>query len=237
MSDAPGISIVVPALNESDHIIAALEALQPLRAGGLCEVIVVDGISSDGTAERAVPLADVVLGASGGRGAQLRLGAARAKGEMLVFLHVDTRLPETFAQIAQGWLEQDQDHERWGWFALRLDAPGLHFRLIERAIRLRSRWDRLATGDQVLFLSARLYRRTGGFEAIPLMEDIQLCRRLKKELRPEIRTEVVSTSARRWQSRGVVRTILQMWWLKLAFLMGVSPERLSRWYRGGRDQS
>jgi len=218
----PSLSIVIPVLNESAEITSCLDSLQTLREQGV-EVVVVDGGSVDDTARLAAPLADLVITAPRGRALQMNAGAARSRGDYLLFLHADTRLPPAFAE---GWLEGAQ----WGFFSVRLSGAGIALRFVEKAMCWRSRLSAIGTGDQGVFVRRDLFQQTGGFPAIPLMEDVGLCRQLKKRARPRVLSTAVLTSSRRWERRGVVRTVLQMWALRLAYFVGVPPRYLARCY-------
>jgi rSAM/selenodomain-associated transferase 2 len=214
---AQRLSVVVPALNEASGIRAALEALAPLRARGH-EVIVVDGGSSDDTVRIAQGLADRVMHVPRGRALQMNAGARAASGEVLVFLHADTRLPADFVipEFAQ-----------WGRFDVRIDGRHPLLKVVACAMNLRSRLTGIATGDQAMFVRRDVFP---GFPEIPLMEDIALSRLLKRRAPPACLRARVTTSGRRWESRGVLRTIFLMWSLRLMYFLGASPERLARIY-------
>ncbi len=217
------ISIVIPVSNEAELIATSLTALQAWRANNH-EVIVVDGNSTDGTATIAIPLCDQVIRTSRGRAIQMNAGAAAARGDVLVFLHVDTELPAN-AEAKLGEVAQDHD-EFWGRFDVHLDAHPVIYRAIEALMNWRSRISGIATGDQAIFVSRTLFDRSGGFPSIALMEDVALCAILRRKVRPICLRARVKTSARRWQIDGVARTIFKMWWLRTAFFFGVSTERL-----------
>lgn len=219
------LSIVMPVLNEAAGIVAALDALAPLRSRG-CEVIVVDGGSTDGTAERAAPLADRVLTAPRGRAAQMNAGAAAAHGNVLLFLHADTCLPENAGNLVHDALAQSR--RVWGRFDVRFTGGALP--LIAAMMILRSRATGIVTGDQAMFVTRDAFARAGGFPDIALMEDIVLSGRLKRLSRPLCLAARVTTSPRRWQTNGPVRTVLLMWRLRLAFFLGADPQRLARAY-------
>lgn len=221
------ISIIIPALNEAAEIIRILKPLQGLREAGH-EVIVVDGESSDSTMSLARPFADHVLLAQRGRGAQMNAGAPVARGDVLLFLHADTLLPEDAVNAIFTGLSQSC--RSWGRFNVRLSGRSVFFRLIEWSMNWRSRLTGIATGDQALFVRPEVFAAVGGFPSIPLMEDIALSQRLKKHGWPVCLTSVVVTSSRYWEDRGIVRTILLMWSLRLAYFFGVSPERLAKVY-------
>lgn len=219
------LSIVVPALNEAARIGTCLEALQPLRAAGH-EVIVVDGGSKDATLELARAAADQVLAAPRGRAAQMNAGARVARGEALLFLHADTRLPPQADALVIGALAR----AAWGRFDVTIDSPRPLLRLVASMMNLRSRLTGIATGDQAIFVRRAGFEAVGGYAPIPLMEDIELSRRLRRVEAPACLRARVQTSARRWESRGVLRTIVLMWRLRLLYFLGAHPERLARLY-------
>ena len=217
------ISIVVPVLDEAARIVADLEALQSLRAAGP-EVIVVDGGSRDRSAELAAPLADRVLRAPRGRASQMNAGARVARGEVLLFLHADTRLPREAASavLARG---------DWGRFDVAIEGRHALLPVVARMMNLRSRLTGIATGDQAIFVRRTLFERLGGYAEIPLMEDIELSRRLRRVARPVCLRLRAVTSGRRWEMRGVLRTVVLMWRLRLAYSLGADPRRLAERYR------
>jgi rSAM/selenodomain-associated transferase 2 len=220
------LSIVMPVLNEAADIAAALRALAPYRARDT-EAIVVDGGSSDGTAELARPFADRVIAGPRGRGAQMNAGAAAARGDVLLFLHADTRLPENADRLVLDSLQRSGPN--WGRFDVRFDGGGL-LALVALMMNLRSRLSGIATGDQAMFVTHAAFEAAGGFPPIALMEDVALSARLKRIGRPLCLTARVTTSARRWRRHGVLRTILLMWKLRLAFYFGADPVRLAQAY-------
>ena len=223
------LSVIVPALDEEATIASTLAHA---RRPGDVELVVVDGGSRDRTVDAARALADHVLEVPRGRAGQMNAGAAAACGAVLLFLHADTRLPDDYpALVAKALAPADVVGGR---FDVRLDAPGVAYRVIERLIGLRSRLTGVATGDQAIFVRRDAFVRVGGYPPIPLMEDIALCRALKRTGRMVALRDVVVTSARRWQRDGLVRTVALMWTLRLAYYAGVSPARLARAYRDAR---
>lgn len=235
MSASPRISIVVPVLNEAQLIVDALRALAPLRARG-AEVIVVDGGSRDGTLSRAreCGCADLFVNAPQGRAVQMNAGAARATGDVLLFLHVDTSLPQDADREVQRLLA---GREGWGRFDVRITGRAWMLRVVAALMNFRSRLTGIATGDQAIFVSRALFERVGGFPEQPLMEDIALSSRLRKVSAPLRPRGKALTSGRRWERDGVWRTILLMWWLRLAYFFGASPVRLWRSYEGQSRES
>jgi rSAM/selenodomain-associated transferase 2 len=220
------LSIVIPVLNEAARIEAALTALAPLRARG-AEVIVVDGGSGDGTAALAKPLADKLLSALRGRASQMNAGAAATTGDVLLFLHADTRLPEGADRLIVDGLARS--HRSWGRFDVRIEEGGL-LRLVALAMNLRSRATGIATGDQAMFITRAAFERTGRFPPIALMEDVALSARLKRLSRPLCLSAPVITSGRRWREHGLLRMLLLMWLLRLRYFFGADPARLARDY-------
>ena len=217
--------VVMPVLNEAAGIQEALAALAPLRARGV-EVVVADGGSSDATVALARPLADIIVVAPRGRGAQMNAGAAASDGDVLLFLHADTRLPpDADAIIRDGFVRTGRT---WGRFDICIAGVHRLFPIIAAAMNLRSRATGIATGDQAIFISRAAFGP--GFPDIPLMEDIAMTKRLKRTGPPLCVAAAVVTSGRRWEKHGVMKTILLMWWLRFAYFLGVSPAQLARSY-------
>jgi rSAM/selenodomain-associated transferase 2 len=224
----PRLSIVIPVLNEAAAIVDGLDALSPIRGGGV-EVIVVDGGSTDGTLERVGERADRCLAVQPGRARQQNAGAAVARGEVILFLHVDTRLPPGAVSAVLDGLERSG--RAWGRFDVRLTGSHAAFRLVERMISLRSRLTGIATGDQAIFVRRELFRQVGGFPEISLMEDVALSRLLRRHGRTLCLRLPVLTSSRRWERHGILKTILLMWRLRLEFWLGRDPAVLAARYR------
>lgn len=222
-SDRPALSIILPTLNEAGGITAALRALQPLAA----EVIVVDGGSEDATADIAREFANQVIVAPRGRARQMNAGAALARGDVLLFLHADTRLPVDAEGLVRAAIAAGAD---WGRFDVRIDGQSPWLPLVAALMNRRSRLTGIATGDQAMFVRRALFMALGGFPDQPLMEDIELSRRLKARARPACLRERVLTSGRRWERHGVLRTVLLMWSLRLRYFFGASPRALAKAY-------
>lgn len=225
------LSIVMPCLNEAGTIVASLEALEPLRQRG-AEVIVVDGGSTDATLALAESRADVALTGARGRALQMNAGAAQATGDILLFLHADTTLPESADLLVIAGLARSG--ASWGRFDVTIRGRHRLLRAVSRAMNLRSRVTAIATGDQALFVTRRLFECVGGYPEIALMEDIALSKTLRRRGAPLCLRARVTTSGRRWEKHGVWRTVLLMWRLRLAYSMGADPDRLALRYAAHR---
>lgn len=221
------LSIIVPVLNEAEGVIALLDALAPLRARGH-EVIVVDGGSHDGTPALCQGRADAVLPGPRGRARQMNAGAAQAQHPVLLFLHADTQLPP---QADARLLDALAAGALWGRFDVRIAGRPPLLKVVAWMMNWRSRWTGIATGDQAIFVRRSVFERLGGFADQPLMEDIELSRRLRALSPPACLRERVVTSGRRWETRGVWRTIFLMWRLRWRYWRGASPDELARAYR------
>jgi rSAM/selenodomain-associated transferase 2 len=220
------LSIIMPVLNEAERIVTALEALAPLRRREV-EVIVVDGGSSDATVQYAETLADRVISSPRGRAVQMNAGAAVARGEVLLFLHADTTLPQDADRLVLDALRKSR--RAWGRFDVRIEGRAF-LTIVAAMMNIRSRLTGIATGDQAMFVRRDVFAAVGGFPEIALMEDIAISRQLKEGGRPLCLSQRVTTSGRRWEQRGVMRTILLMWRLRLAYFFGAEPAALARQY-------
>nr|TFG55580.1 MAG: glycosyltransferase [Hyphomicrobiales bacterium] len=228
------ISIIIPTLNEAENIERTLISLSPLRAHG-AEIIVVDGGSEDGTPEIARAYADRTVTAPCGRAIQMNAGAALARGQTLLFLHADSFLPESAdILIARAFAGTKRV---WGRFDIRIDSPHPVLILVAAMINLRTRLTGIATGDQAIFVRSEIFKAMGGYPAIPLMEDIALSSKLRTKSRPISIGRKVTTSARRWHTHGIFRTIILMWRLRLAYFWGRDTKTLARLYEGNRRGS
>lgn len=219
-------SFVIPVLNEQACIADLLHSLEACYPHS--ELIVVDGGSVDDTVAIARGLCDSLLTCESSRALQMNCGAAVARGSYVFFLHADSR-PTVSAQALAEVLAAAPG---WGFCRSRLDSSKKAFRVIETAMNIRSRVTSVATGDQMLFVRRDLLADTGGFANIPLMEDVEFCKRLRKHSSPVIVANPVISSSRRWETRGVLRTVFHMWALRLAYVCGVSPRRLWQQYYG-----
>lgn len=221
------VSIIIPVLNEAEHIAGTLMSLASYRSQGH-EVIVIDGGSSDDTVSISEQYADRVLYSVAGRAMQMNRGIDEASGDALLFLHADTRLP---ADAVAKLMHAVEDGYFWGRFNVRLSGKHFMFRIIERMMNLRSCITGVATGDQAIFVSHESIQIVGDYPRLPLMEDIVFSKRLLKLGRPACIRQQVVTSSRRWEDKGILRTMLLMWRLRLLFFLGVSADRLARQYR------
>lgn len=221
------ISIIIPVLNEEKTLSYLLNRLQSFDDGNH-EVIVVDGGSFDNSLFIAQENATTVIVSKPGRAVQMNSGAEVATGEVFLFLHVDTILPESALSAISSSCINDNC---WGRFDVRLSSDKFVYRLIESLINLRSRLTSIATGDQAIFIKRDLFNRLNGFPEIALMEDVAFSKRLKKYSAPVCLKNRVITSSRRWETKGVIKTVLLMWKLRLYYFFGVTPEKLNKMYR------
>ncbi|WKJ90283.1 TIGR04283 family arsenosugar biosynthesis glycosyltransferase [Methylomonas montana] len=221
----PALSIIIPVVNEAEQLAGKLQVLQPLRPH--CELLLVDGGSDDDSPSIANPLVDKVFHSSRGRARQMNAGAARAAAEVFLFLHADTRLPDNAIELI---LKAIDAGGMWGRFDVQFDSPQAIFKLIAFMMNWRSRLTGIATGDQALFITRGAFQAAGGFPEIALMEDIAISAALKKLGKPCCPKAKVTTSARRWQQHGVLKTILLMWDLRLRYFFGADPNQLAASY-------
>ena len=225
-TDRPFLSLILPVLDEAATIRAQLATLQEFRLRG-AEVLVVDGGSSDGTAMLAGPLADRLLSSPRGHALQMNVGAKESRGEVLLFLHADTRLPAAADALIRGAILAGA---AWGRFDVCIDGRSPLLPVVARMMNWRSRLTGIATGDQAIFVRRDAFRGVGGYPELPLMEDIALSKRLQRYGRPACLGERVITSGRRWEKHGVWRTILLMWRLRASYFLGADPQRLALRY-------
>ena len=230
---AERLCIVVPVLDEASALRARLEALSPLRAHG-AQLVVVDGGSSDDTLAIAVAVADVAISAHRGRASQMNAGARAGAGEVLLFLHADTALPPDAHRLIEHHLAVGHD---WGRFDVRIDSSGMLLAVVSRMMNGRSHLTGIVTGDQGIFVRRELFERVGGFPALPLMEDVALSKVLRRAGRPARIRDRVTTSARRWESRGTWRTITLMWRIRWDYFFGADPAELALRYGYAPDST
>lgn len=223
------VAVIVPFLNEEEVLPSLLAALLRLQPD---ELIFVDGGSDDGSLEllqkhEATQQRFQILKSTAGRAAQMNAGARQADADILLFLHADTRLPDSALSDVQNGL--------WGRFDIQFhDSRSSRFNLltlVAQMMNLRSKITGIATGDQAMFVNKSLFQEVGGFDDIPLMEDVSLSKKLKRHTKPHCINQSATTSARRWQQNGVVKTIVLMWALRFGFFIGVSPHTLWQAYR------
>jgi rSAM/selenodomain-associated transferase 2 len=222
------ISIIIPVLNESAIITGCLTALQALRQQGH-ELIVVDGASHDDTVALARPLTDKIITTMAGRAAQMNKGAQAATNDTLLFLHADTRLPPHAGTLIMNGLLHN--NKSWGRFNVQFSGRHPLLSIVATLMNIRSRFTGIATGDQAIFIQRRLFESAHGFPAIAIMEDIALSRQLLRHGgRPLCLIQPVTTSSRRWEQHGILRTIILMWYLRLAYYLGTPPSTLAKKY-------
>jgi rSAM/selenodomain-associated transferase 2 len=221
------ISIIIPALNEETALGQNLPKLQIYRDLGH-EIILVDGGSHDQSLAVARPLVDRFIQTVKGRAHQMNEGADVAKNDILLFLHADTGLPESADKLILKALEYDQHY--WGRFNVSFSSKKLIFKLIASTMNIRSALSGIATGDQAIFVNKQIFEDVGLFDRIPLMEDVALSKKLLNYSRPFCLKEPVKTSSRRWENKGIYKTIYLMWRLRLAYFFGANPGKLADQY-------
>ena len=222
------ITVVIPTLNAEARLALAFAPLVPAVVDGLVgEVVVVDGGSHDRTLDIAEHAGATIVTSAQGRGPQLGAGARAARGTWLLFLHADTVLPDLATERIEAAVTGGA---LWGRFDVRIDGASVMLPIVAALMNGRSRLTGIATGDQAIFVTCEAFARVGGFPDIPLMEDIAFSSAMRRIARPACLAEKVTTSGRRWEKHGVWRTILTMWWLRLRFWLGVSPQTLAREY-------
>ena len=221
------ISIIIPVLNEAEYIADTLLPLVSYRNQGH-EVIVVDGGSNDATVSICEQYSDKVLSSDSGRAIQMNSGIAEATGDVLLFLHADTRLPD---DALGGIIAAVEEGHFWGRFNVRLSGSHFMFRVIERMMNLRSCITGVATGDQAIFVSRESIDIIGDYPRLPLMEDVVFSKRLRSLGWPACIRHQVITSSRRWEDKGVLSTVLLMWRLRLLFFLGMPAEKLAKQYQ------
>ena len=222
------VSIIVPMLNEAPGLPGLLARLVELERQG-CEILIVDGGSDDGSVSLAERAGFRVLASQKGRARQMNLGAAQATGDVLLFLHADTLLPEDALTTLRQSMQKTA--AVWGRFDVLIDGAHPMLRVIATLMNHRSRWTGIATGDQAIFVTRKAFEAVRGYPDQPLMEDIELSNRLRALARPACIPTPVRTSGRRWESRGVWRTVLLMWRLRWAYWRGTPAEQLAQRYR------
>ncbi|XXJ18974.1 TIGR04283 family arsenosugar biosynthesis glycosyltransferase [Desulfovibrio caledoniensis] len=236
-TSACSISVIIPVFGESAIISQTVRQVRASAPGREVEIVVADG----GPGHATLAALDVP-GVTGvrcppGRGVQMNAGAAVATGDILLFLHADTRLPDGWPEAVDRVFNNTDYRVRAGAFSLAVDSPRVSLAVVAWFANLRSRFERVPYGDQAPFMDAALFRELGGFAPIPIMEDVDLFRRLRRLGEPvTILKERVLTSPRRWEKDGVVRRTLGNWRLRLRYALGAAPEDLARSYRPDREQ-
>ena len=244
LSSELSLAIIVPLLNEIERLPSLVKELDQADAD---KIIIVDGGSTDGSAEWlqknwTQPLLDntkvsdvhrLLINSSAGRAVQMNAGASHSEQDVLLFLHADTVLPQS-AKSDVCATPLSQGSEYWGRFNVSFDEQTFSMSVIAFFINWRSRLTGVSTGDQAMFVTRTLFKRVGCFDDIALMEDVALSKKLRKQLKPSSLNSTVTTSARRWKKDGVARTVIKMWWYRLAYFLGVSPDCLANGYRNVR---
>ena len=220
------ISIIIPTLNEENFILNSIKPLQNLRKKNCCEIIVIDGQSNDSTVNMVHPYVDDIFVTNPKRSLQQNLGASIAKGDILLFLHADTILTE------KNLLELNNFHKdcSWGFYLISLGEKIFKYQILEKCINLRSQIFNYATGDQGIFIRKDLFNRIGGFPNIDLMEDLEICKILKKLSLPYIIKSQIITSSRKWKSDGFLKTVLKMRLFRILNSVGLHPNLLKKYY-------
>jgi rSAM/selenodomain-associated transferase 2 len=222
------LSIIVPMLNEAEQLPELFAHLLPFQRAG-CEIIFVDGGSADGSATLPEVAGFIALRTARGRAKQMNVGASQASNDVLLFLHADTRLPQGAARHIE--LALTNEEHCWGRFDVCITGRSIMLRVVSRLMNWRSRLTGIATGDQAIFVRRAVFEHLRGFPDQPLMEDVELSKRLLAFSRPACIRHCVTTSGRRWEARGVWRTILLMWRLRWAYWRGTDADELVRLYR------
>lgn len=220
------VSVIIPTLNEESQI---SECIRSVAASLPWEIIVVDGGSTDNTIQLAAETSARIFNSAPGRATQQNVGASFATGDLLVFLHADCRLPKDALQQILA-VSQSQEGAIFGGFRQRIMGSGWRYRLLEIGNAARVHWLGIPYGDQAIFVSKPLFEAFGGFPDIPIMEDLQLMRDLRKSATPILLPGPLEVNARRWRKHGIVRQTLRNWLLVLAWARGVDPEELGKRY-------
>jgi rSAM/selenodomain-associated transferase 2 len=224
LPDSPQLSIIIPVLNEAGCLDQGLARLFTLQwVTDHAEVIISDGGSKDDSLDIASRYPCKIVHSNAGRATQMNTASKSAQGKYLLFLHADSDLPEDFYRF----IEADA---KWGFYRLRLSNDAYVYRIIEAAINLRTRVSRVAGGDQGLYFERHFFESLNAYPQIPLMEDIAICKTARRLAKPFVSVATISSSGRRWQDQGVVKTVLLMWALRLGYWLGVDPRRLHKIY-------
>jgi len=221
------VSVIIPTYRESEKLPALIDQLLPMMSQGH-EVIVVNGDPLDTSVEKLEAAGVRVMNSDKGRAKQMNAGAELAQYECLWFLHADSQFTASLSDYLDALVPLEVN--QWGRFDIQLDGHQRVFRIIAFMINLRSSLSGIATGDQGIFVHKTLFERVGGFAGIPIMEDVDICKKMKKIKRPNVIKLTLMTSARRWQSKGILSTVFLMWKLRLYYYLGVDPAKLSKLY-------
>jgi rSAM/selenodomain-associated transferase 2 len=230
LPEPPAISasIIMPVYNESCEIAVTLDKLsRSLRENSNIEIIISDGGSDDHCLDIAKQYPCRIINAGRGRANQMNVASLQARGDWLVFLHADSQLPND-------WQDQLLQSGQWGFFPVKLTGENWLLHIVESLINLRSRISKVATGDQGLYFRKSFFHELGGYPEIPLMEDVAISKLARRKSTASIGANPILTSSRRWQQNGIIKTILLMWSLRLAYFLGINPNRLHRLYYPGK---
>jgi rSAM/selenodomain-associated transferase 2 len=228
-------SIILPVLNESSIINQTIEHVYRLGYGFYLEIIVVDGDTEGGTVYRIKDERVIKIISPKGRGRQMNKGASLATGDILLFLHTDTELPENAFRTISAVIDKKQ--YVGGAFDLGIKSGRLIFRLIEKMVYIRTRLTGIPYGDQAIFIKKDIFAGMNGYQEIPVMEDLELMRRIKKSgYKICIIPQRVSTSPRRWEKEGIIYCTLRNWALISLYLSGFKPEKLAKFYYREQDE-
>lgn len=226
MARIVNVSVIIPCINEQADIGPAIDSV---RATAAAEVLVADGGSRDDTPRIAAERGAIVIRCNTGRAVQMNRGAEVATGDVLLFLHADCRLAsDSVYRVARAMADPKTV---WGGFVQRIEANGWIYRAIEKGNAARARWQGLVYGDQAMFMRRSAFDQTGGFDSVPLLEDVLMSQKLRRVARPLLLESAVLVNPRRWRQRGPIRQTMHNWKLTTLFRFGVSPERLARSYR------
>ena len=223
----PKLSIIIPVLNEALFLSTQRDIFKSLISDGH-EIIIVDGGSEDKSVQIARSVVNETFITKACRGYQLHFGAMKSNNDTLLFLHADSLLPEDAAILILDVLTQSNKH--WGRFNISFSSTTPVFSIIAWFMNIRSCLTGIVTGDHAIFVSRDIYFKSGGFADITIMEDIDICKRLKKFSMPICLHDKVITSSRKWEAQGIIRTIFKMWCLRLLYFCGISTNRLEKLY-------
>ncbi len=230
MDRIPALSIIIPVLNEAGSISETVDHIRGLDAAGRVEIIVVDGDPGGSTVGTIKDDGVRTAVSERGRARQMNHGAALATGEVLLFLHADTHLPSNAFDLIRSTMNDKRF--AGGAFDLGFDSKRRIFKITEAYVFLRTRLTKIPFGDQAIFIRREIFEKVGGYRDIPIMEDVELMRRIRKRSDNICIIPVkVRTSVRRYEQEGVLNCTLRNWLLQISYVLGMSPEQLAKWYK------